>query len=117
MADSTRDAIGEALAGKLTPEQLAFLMDEVLAITKGARGWCPNCKKQVQVEIPDAKAVTSSLAELMTQSWGRPNEQKQDTQIIVNRSVEYVCEHGHPCAECEKTGGAGGDHGDEVPAE
>ena len=80
---------------------------------------CKSCgQKQRQLaEVADAKAVTSSLTDLMTQSWGRPNEQKQDTQIIVNRTVEYVCEHGHECVECAKTEGAGGSDGDEVPAE
>ena len=92
MADSPREEIGKALEGKLTPEQLAYLLDEVLAIRKGARGWCPDCKKHVQVEIPDAKAVTSALGDLMTQSWGRPTEQKVDQSIVVNREVIVVAD-------------------------
>ena len=107
MADSARDAIGEALAGKLDEEQLRLLMDEVLKINKMGRGWCGECKKQVMVEIPDARAVTSALTDLMTQSWGRPTEQKQDTEIIVNRTIEYVCEHGHACTECQEAADAG----------
>lgn len=91
MAESgTRDEIGKALEGALTPEQLKLLMDEVLAIKKGARGWCGTCKKQVLVEISDAKAVTGALTDLMTQSWGRPQEQKTERSIVVNREVILV---------------------------
>ena len=121
MADSARDEIGRALEGKLTPEQLKFLMDEVLAIRKQAHGefTCKAChqKQKHLVEIPDARAVTSALTDLMTQSWGRPTEQKQDTEIIVNRTIRFVCEHGHECAECSASGGVDGDDGDGVPAE
>ena len=78
----TRSQIGDALAGKLTPEQLAFLMDEVLEIKKGARGWCPGCNRAVQVEIPDAKGVTSALTDLLNQAWGRPQDDKVEAEGI-----------------------------------
>lgn len=91
MADGgTRDQIGKALEGALTPEQLKTLMDEVLDIKKSARGWCKDCKKQVWVEIPDAKAVTGALTDLMTQSWGRPEAQNTERSIVVNREVILV---------------------------
>ena len=76
MADA-RSEIGKALEGKLSPEQLSFLMDEVLAITK--RPWadvtCRSCKQKqrVQVDVPDAKAVTGALIDLANQAWGRPD--------------------------------------------
>lgn len=112
MADAPRDAIGEALAGKLTPEQLTYLMDEVLAITKRVTAdfKCRHCSKSQrgQIEIPDAKAVTSSLAELMTQSWGRPDAANQDTEIVVHRNVYLVSEEEETDAE---------EHPEEGPAE
>lgn len=85
-----RQQVAEALAAKLTPEQLEMLVDNVLAISKRARGWCPKCKGQVWVDIPDAKAVTGSLNDLMIQAWGRPGqaEVEQDrTFSFVNKVV------------------------------
>lgn len=105
MADEERDSralIGDALEGYLTQEQLDALLREALSITKTGRGWCPGCKKAVMVEIADAKAVVSATAELLNQAKGRPTEQKRDTEIIVQRTVEYVCEHGHPCSQCAR---------------
>lgn len=53
-------------------------MDEVLAITKKGRAEfsCKHCgKRQIQyAEIPDARAVTSAITELMNQGFGRPVE-------------------------------------------
>ena len=66
-----RGRIEEALDGLLDKETLAVLLTEVLAIKKQARGWCPNCKKAVQVDIPDSKAVVSAMGELLTQAKGR----------------------------------------------
>jgi hypothetical protein len=83
----TRSQIGDALAGKLTPDQLDYLMNEVLAITK--RPWgefnCKNCgqRQKQQVDIPDAKAVTGALTDLLNQAWGRPSEDKVDAEGIV----------------------------------
>ena len=94
MSEPRRDArseIGDALNGKLDAEQVKLLMDEVLAITKKARGWCPECQKQVWVDIPDAKSVTGALTDLANQAWGRPSEVvKADADLIVNRQVFVV---------------------------
>lgn len=85
----TRSQIGDALAGKLTDDQLETLMDEVLAITKPARGWCKECNRQVQVEIPDAKGVTHALVELANQAWGKPQDDRgEDLGVtLVRQSV------------------------------
>jgi hypothetical protein len=78
----TRSQIGDALAGKLTDEQLTRLMDEVLSIEKGARGWCPTCNKAVMVQVADAKAVTGAIVDLANQAWGRPSEDKVEAEGI-----------------------------------
>jgi hypothetical protein len=86
----TRSQIGDALAGKLSDEQLSLLLDEVLEIRKQSRGWCPNCNKAVNVEIPDAKAVTGALVDLANQAWGRPQDDKQEAEgIVFVRKVVY----------------------------
>lgn len=86
----TRSQIGEALQGKLSPEQLTTLMDEVLAIKKSARGWCKHCNGAVVVEIADAKGVTGALVDLANQAWGRPQDDKQeDASITLVRKIVY----------------------------
>lgn len=67
-----RERIGRKLDAYMTDKQIQTLFDEVLRSTKNARGWCPNCKKAVYVEILDAKAVTGSLMDLANQSFGTP---------------------------------------------
>ena len=90
MSDLRAD-ITKALEGWLTPEQLSALLDEILAAKKNARGWCTNCKKAVQVEIPDAKAVVSAMADLANQGFGRPGEsQGSDDEKIVFERVVYL---------------------------
>lgn len=95
MADSSSDArqrIEESLEGSLDRETLDALLKEVLAIRKQARGWCPNCKKAVMVEIPDAKAVSSAMGDLLTQAKGRPTEAQADAGLTVSYRVELLPE-------------------------
>ena len=95
MAD-VRDGLAKGLEGKLDEEQIKTLMDDVLAFNKKVWGdfTCKECGKRQrhQVSIPDSKAVTSALTELMNQSWGRPGDSKVETEIIVNRNVYLVAE-------------------------
>jgi hypothetical protein len=79
MSDA-REAARQALNEKLDPAMLNRLLDEVLAITKQARGWCTHCKKAVMVEVSDPKAVVSALSELLTQAEGRPGTAETDQQ-------------------------------------
>lgn len=89
--EGVRDSIAQALDGFLTPEQLHELIDEILKIKKGARGWCPNCKKQVGVEIPDAKSVAGAITDLANQAFGRPRgEQGEQGERIVFERVVYM---------------------------
>lgn len=96
MADDVRGSIAEALEGRLTAEQIAFLIDEVLATTKQpwAEFACKKCgaRQRQQAVIPDAPAVTRALTELMNQSWGRPTDARHETEIVVNRQVFLVAE-------------------------
>ena len=87
-----RSLIGEALDEFLEADQIRLLMDEVLKMTKTAWCNCPNCKKRVQVEFPDAKAVVGALSELLTQAKGSPTKQQADTGVVINRQVFVVAE-------------------------
>jgi hypothetical protein len=83
-----RGRIEEARDGVLDRGTLDVLLKEVLAVTKQARGWCPNCKKAVHVDIPDSKAVVSAMGELLTQAKGRPAQEAQDDEhVTVNYYV------------------------------
>lgn len=93
----TRSEIGKALEGRLSPEQISLLLDEVLAIRKKAWGdfECKNCgqRQRQQTEIADAASVTKALVDLANQAWGRPNEvAKEQGDFIVNRNVYLVDE-------------------------
>jgi len=87
-----RSLLGEQLDAFLTPEQLRLLLDEVLKITKSAWGSCPSCKKRVQIEIPDAKAVVGAMGDLLTQAKGRPGGEQVDSGLVVNRQVFVIGE-------------------------
>ena len=94
MAD-VREAIGKALEGILTEEQIKLLFDEILVSPKKA--WaditCKHCKRAQRVlcEIPDANAVVKGLTDLATQTWGRPGEaQSADEEKIHFERVIYM---------------------------
>ena len=103
-ADDPRASLAEGLSSHLTRGQISALIDSVLALEKEAWLNCPACKKRSKVSIPDAKAAVDSLGTLLVQGFGRPGERKQDTKIVVNRRIEYICEDGHPCASCAAEG-------------
>ena len=93
MADVRAD-LAEALRDRLSPDQLDRLINEVLSMEKNA--WaefnCKDCgKRQRQLaRIPDHKGVTQALTELLNQGFGRPTEQKTETEIVVNRQVFLI---------------------------
>ena len=92
MSDA-RSRIGSALEDKLTEEQLSLLLNEILAVKKQTRGWCPNCRKQVMVEISDAKAVAAAIRDLLQEAWGRPVDAKAvEAGVTFIRRVEFVGE-------------------------
>jgi hypothetical protein len=95
-----REQVAQALAGYLSEEQLERLLNSALTIEKQAWGTCRNCNTRVQVSVSDARAVISSVAELLNQGYGRPSDRQQESQVIVHRTVEYVCGLGHVCPEC-----------------
>lgn len=82
-----RAALATALSTWMTPEQVNTLIEQILALTKRApyEYTCKHCKRNQRgyVEIPDAKAVTDSLANLANQAFGRPGEASGEDQTIV----------------------------------
>lgn len=82
-----REELGKSLSNYLTPEQVSKLIDEVLAIEKRASAefTCRHCgRRQMQwTTVPDAKAVASSLADLMNQAFGRPSESSDHAEPVI----------------------------------
>lgn len=89
MSDSLRERLDSALEKVVDDAALRDIIAASLEIKKQARGWCPNCRKQVQVEIDDAKAVVAAVSELVNQAKGRPGqaEESSDERIIFERVV------------------------------
>lgn len=88
--DDAREAIRKALDSKFDAELVNQLLENVLAIEKQARGWCPNCKKSVVVSVQDAKAVVSALNDLLIQAKGRPAQAEVEERAgfeFVNKVV------------------------------
>lgn len=89
-----REAIASALSSYLTPEQVKILIDEILAINKRASAefTCKKCKqRQMQwTEIPDAKAVADSLAGLLAQGFGRPQEASEKMDPIKFKRLTII---------------------------
>ena len=91
-----RQQLGKQLESKFTPEQLNLLINEVLAIKKGVQVEvrCKHCNRAQKVlgEMPDARAVTTALKELLNQAWGAPVEQRAETEFKLVRNVYVVAE-------------------------
>jgi hypothetical protein len=86
LAHDPRAAIAEALGSLMTPTQVTYLLQEVLAINKrvSARFECSNCGHLDRgwADIPDAKAVVSALTDLLSQGFGRVGESPPDEASI-----------------------------------
>jgi hypothetical protein len=71
----------------MTPEQVAKLIDEILAIEKRASAEfsCKKCgQRQMQwTRISDAKSVTLALTDLMNQAFGRPSETNDTVEPVI----------------------------------
>lgn len=82
-----RAELAKALSTYLTPAQVTKLIDEILAIDKRASAEfrCKKCEQRQMAwtTIPDAKAVTSALTDLMSQAFGRPQEASSNTDPIL----------------------------------
>jgi hypothetical protein len=86
-----RDILEDSIDALGLDDTLNKLVKASLAVTKKARGWCPACKKQVWVEIEDAKAAVQALEILLNQAKGRPQQADSDNDekiTLVRR--EYV---------------------------
>jgi hypothetical protein len=104
VAATPREEIARALSGHLSADQLDRMLEAAFQVTKRAWGSCSNCRKQVQVEVGDARAVIASVTDLLEAGFGKPQAAPADRTLTVNRQVLIVCEEGHECPTCTAEG-------------
>jgi hypothetical protein len=67
-----RPLLADAIREEISPEYLRELIGQVKTLTRKTFVYCPDCRRQVQVEIPDLPRVLSGLVELLEQAEGKP---------------------------------------------
>ena len=81
-----RQELGEILNSDDRREKLNMLVDQVLDLKGVQWGFCPNCKKKVQVEVSDLKGRIDGMIKLLEQAEGKPrDEDSAGTTIVVHR--------------------------------
>lgn len=88
--DDLRQRLDGVLEKLVDDETIRLVVATALEAKKQARGWCPNCRKAVMVEIDDSKAAISAITELANQAKGRPDVANHEDQerIVFNRLVK-----------------------------
>ncbi len=74
MADDSRQIIAEELDSFISSEYGRELIKGIFSLEKAKWAYCPSCKKKVQVDTPDYRSITGSLAQLLDQGKGRTKE-------------------------------------------
>lgn len=81
-----RKTIGEVINEHVTDERVKDLLDRVLDQSSTRWGFCPTCRKKVQVEVPDPAKAVAVLKDLLEQAEGKPKDgEAAGTTIIVER--------------------------------
>jgi hypothetical protein len=78
-----------AIRTEISPEYLRELVAQVKTMTKGVFAHCPDCRRQVQVSVPDLPRVIAGLTELLEQAEGRPGTASTEAgsvTLIVERT-------------------------------
>lgn len=87
-AEHPRNIVAEVLAENATREKIEALLDRALDLKGLAWGYCPGCKKRIQVEVPDLKKQVDALTSLLDQAYGKPGTTDAEAggvTLIVNR--------------------------------
>jgi hypothetical protein len=76
-----RDVVNETA----TKEKIQELVDQALSSTALQWGFCPNCRKRMQVEMPDVKKRIDGLVALLEQGEGKPEGDAGGVSIVLER--------------------------------
>jgi len=81
-----RQTLGDVINEDEMREKIRVFIDKVWDLTGLTYGHCTQCKKRVQVEIPDLKKQADVLISLLHEAEGRPVDGEQGgTTIVVER--------------------------------
>ncbi len=64
-------SVRDRLASDLDYEKVKGILDQAMDMTRYERAWCPNCKREVQVEFPDVKSQLEATKFWFEQGFGR----------------------------------------------
>jgi hypothetical protein len=83
----TRRTIGTVINEEEVRQKLRDLIDQIMELNGLAWGHCPNCKKKVQVEVPDLKGRVDAFIKLLEQAEGKPQDGENAGTTVV---VEFI---------------------------
>jgi hypothetical protein len=73
--------LADAIREEISPEFLRELVSQVKSMSKGVFAHCPDCRRQVQVSVPDLPRVIAGLTELLEQAEGSRGRSRPRTQV------------------------------------
>lgn len=82
---AARGVFREVVNGSATRERVQELVDQAFSMNALVWGYCPGCRKKVQVEVPDVKKRIDALVSLLEQAEGRPEGDSAGVSIVLER--------------------------------
>lgn len=80
-AESVRSLLGDAVAGAVTRERAAAIVERAFAAEQSVPAVCPSCEHEFAVQVPDFKKQLDTLIQL-GQAEGRAAEGGAATVIV-----------------------------------
>lgn len=96
ISPGVRSLLADAIKAEITPEYLRELIASVKTLTKQVFVWCPNCREQVSVTMPDLPRMVANLTALLEQAEGKPR-----TVAAEDSNVTLIIERNFPTRERE----------------
>lgn len=82
---SARQTCLEVVNSALTEERVEEFVNGLLGMTTQQWAHCPDCRKKVQVEVPDFKRQLDGLVVLLEQAEGKPEQVEVGVTFVVER--------------------------------
>jgi hypothetical protein len=87
---AAREHIAKALES-LDPDVINTFVKEALAAEKTVWGTCDGCRKKFPVDVPDWNARANVVDKLLTQGYGRPRTEEEESGkgFVLRRSLVF----------------------------
>src|SRR5262249_43978525 len=94
VTDTRRPGVRKRIADALEsvdPDLLARFVQDALAAEKTVWGTCDGCRKRFPVEVPDWNARANVVDKLLTQGYGRPRSEEEESGkgFLLHRSLVF----------------------------